>query len=87
MNVLYKNVHTSFPFQFRDPWEWILEIVKDPNLAPNIAWSAQRVFRYDHTTKLFERFVDEPWTAEAFWTVQVSNHIYINIFMTSNMIN
>ncbi|EKM74987.1 hypothetical protein AGABI1DRAFT_132682 [Agaricus bisporus var. burnettii JB137-S8] len=41
VSVLYKNVPTQFPFLFRYPWDWILEIVKDPHLAPNIAWEAQ----------------------------------------------
>jgi hypothetical protein len=69
---MYKNVPFSFPFKFRDPWEWILEIVKDPHIVPNIAWEAQHVFRWDHVLEKFERFVDEPWTAEAFWKAQVS---------------
>ncbi|XP_006461651.1 hypothetical protein AGABI2DRAFT_70673 [Agaricus bisporus var. bisporus H97] len=70
VSVLYKNVPTQFPFLFRDPWEWVLEIVKDPYLVPNIAWDAQRVFRWNHAVEKYERFVDEPWTAEAFWKAQ-----------------
>ncbi|EKM75949.1 hypothetical protein AGABI1DRAFT_45660 [Agaricus bisporus var. burnettii JB137-S8] len=70
VTVMYKNVPISYPFKYRDPWEWILDMVKNPQLAPNIAWEAQRVFRWDHISQRFERFVDEPWTAEAFWEAQ-----------------
>ncbi|KAF7764020.1 hypothetical protein Agabi119p4_8557 [Agaricus bisporus var. burnettii] len=70
VSVMYKNIPISYPFKFRDPWEWILEVVKDPQLAPLIAWEAQRVFHWDHIAETFLRFVDEPWTAEALWEIQ-----------------
>ena len=69
---MYKDVPILFPFKFRDPWEWIIENVKNPHLASNFTWEAQRVFRWDNSLKKFERFVDEPWTAEAFWDAQAS---------------
>ncbi|KAF7776772.1 hypothetical protein Agabi119p4_5165 [Agaricus bisporus var. burnettii] len=70
VTVMYKNVPLSYPFKYCDPWEWILEMVKNPQLSPSIAWEAQHVFRWDHISERFERFVDEPWTAEAFWEAQ-----------------
>lgn len=42
----------------------------DPHLAPYIDWDAQQLFQWDGD--IWEHFVDEPCTANAFWNAQVS---------------
>jgi hypothetical protein len=74
INVLYKNVSQQFEFWCRPLWDWLTNLLEDPYLAPYFEWDARRLSRFDGQT--WKPFVDEPWTAERFWTVQVSNLYY-----------
>jgi len=38
------------------------------------SWDAQQLYKWDGTT--FERFIDEPWTADAWWQFQASRPYY-----------
>ncbi|KAG1868959.1 hypothetical protein DFJ58DRAFT_714136 [Suillus subalutaceus] len=49
-------------------WEWVLDLLENPLLAPHFAWDAQHVFKHNGTR--FERFYDELWTADRWWDVQ-----------------
>ncbi|KAK0436805.1 uncharacterized protein EV420DRAFT_1281073 [Desarmillaria tabescens] len=51
-------------------WNWILELVKDSTLEPHFVWDATHLSKWNGTT--FERFVNEPWTAQAFWDLQTA---------------
>ncbi|KAG1840639.1 hypothetical protein F4604DRAFT_1598758 [Suillus subluteus] len=48
------EVH-EFEMHYRPLWDWGLDLLRDKYLAPH--------FR-------FVRFIDEPWTADAFWNAQ-----------------
>ena len=54
-------------------WDWILQQVKDPHLAPHFHWDAQHLSKFDGAT--WVRFFDEPWTADKFYDVQVSHSL------------
>ncbi|KAF8066566.1 hypothetical protein FPV67DRAFT_1196119 [Lyophyllum atratum] len=69
ITVPYKDEDRVFEVQFRDPWDWALEIVRSPTLAPRIHWDAVRLFKWSEKIG-WENFVDEPWTAQAFWDAQ-----------------
>ncbi|KAK0434530.1 uncharacterized protein EV420DRAFT_1623783 [Desarmillaria tabescens] len=51
-------------------WNWILELVKDSTLEPHFVWDATHLSKWNGST--FERFVNEPWTAQAFWDLQTA---------------
>ncbi|KAG2092632.1 uncharacterized protein F5147DRAFT_747990 [Suillus discolor] len=47
---------------------WATDLLRDPQLFPHMVFDAQRFSKFDGET--FVNFVDEPYTAEAFWNVQ-----------------
>lgn len=58
----YEVHHTSIT-------DWLSALVTDPYLKDFFVWDAQRLYIYDGHK--FERFVDEPYTANRFWIIQV----------------
>jgi hypothetical protein len=50
-------------------WEWALDLLDTPALAPHFVWDAQRIYKHNGTE--FERFFNEPWTGDRWWDVQV----------------
>ncbi|KAG2108167.1 uncharacterized protein F5147DRAFT_745794 [Suillus discolor] len=49
----------SFDLHYRNLWEWATDLLHDPRLFPHM-----------FNGKEFVNFVDEPYTAEAFWNIQ-----------------
>ncbi|KAK0479793.1 hypothetical protein IW261DRAFT_1419848 [Armillaria novae-zelandiae] len=49
-------------------WTWALELIQNPTLEPHFFWDAVQLSKWNG--KAFERFIDEPWTAQAFWDLQ-----------------
>ena len=47
-----------------------MDLVRNPLLALYFEWDAQRLFKYNGTE--FVRFIDEPWTADRWYEIQVS---------------
>ncbi|KAJ7500378.1 hypothetical protein B0H11DRAFT_2155479 [Mycena galericulata] len=66
--VKYKNIDQPFKMHARPLWDWSLDLIRDPQLAPFFAWDAERRYRFNGTS--FVRFYTEPWTAEAYWETQ-----------------
>ncbi|KAF8156755.1 hypothetical protein B0H34DRAFT_798138 [Crassisporium funariophilum] len=52
-------------------WDWAMDLVCNPLLAPYFEWDAQKLDRFNG--KVFIQFFDEPWTVKRFWEVQVLN--------------
>ena len=48
----------------------MVDLLNNPHLAPHFVWDAERL--YKHNGAEFERFYDEPWTADRWWDIQVS---------------
>jgi hypothetical protein len=70
ISAVYKKDDTrTFDFWSRSLWDWAIEQVTDPFLAPHIQWDAQRLFKFDGNKYI--RFVHEPHTADRFWDIQV----------------
>ena len=67
--VPYKNTLPSFEMFACPLWSWTLDLIQDPCLAPCFVWDAVRMYRHNGTS--FVRFWNEPWTANAFWNIQV----------------
>ena len=53
----------------RPLWNWALDLLSDPLLAPHFIWDTQCL--YKHNGVRYEHFIDEPWTADRWWEVQV----------------
>ena len=48
---------------------WLRKLLGDTYIFLNIQWDAQRKYIYNGAT--FVRMIDEPWTADAWWNLQV----------------
>ncbi|KAF8142339.1 hypothetical protein K438DRAFT_1635779, partial [Mycena galopus ATCC 62051] len=58
----------SFNMYARPLWNWTLDLIQDPRLAPCFVWDAVKMYRHNGTS--FVRFRNEPWTANAYWQLQ-----------------
>ncbi|KAI0782698.1 hypothetical protein C8Q75DRAFT_691392, partial [Abortiporus biennis] len=66
---LYKNVAKPYKLWYRPLWDWALDLLHNRHLAPHFIWDAEQLFKYDGSK--FVRFIDEPWTANQWWEIQV----------------
>ncbi|KAG1802204.1 uncharacterized protein HD556DRAFT_1196826, partial [Suillus plorans] len=69
ITVPYKQEECVYEVHALPIWEWALNLLENPLLAPHFIWDAQCV--YKHNGAGFERFYDELWTADRWWDVQV----------------
>ncbi|KAG2120420.1 uncharacterized protein F5147DRAFT_785151 [Suillus discolor] len=53
---------------FRSLWDWGVDLLRHPDIGPHCIFDAQRLSKFDGDS--FIRFIDEPWTADAFWECQ-----------------
>ncbi|KAG2029665.1 hypothetical protein BDR03DRAFT_880244 [Suillus americanus] len=68
ITVPYKKEQRVFEVYARPIWDWALDLLDNPLLAPHFVWDAQRVYKHNGTN--FERFFSEPWTADRWWDIQ-----------------
>ncbi|KAG1845088.1 hypothetical protein DFJ58DRAFT_717530 [Suillus subalutaceus] len=68
--VTYKKNEQVYEVHARPIWDWALDLLDNPLLAPHFVWDACRV--YKHNGAQFERFFDEPWTGDRWWDIQSS---------------
>ncbi|KAG1768464.1 hypothetical protein EV702DRAFT_1181984 [Suillus placidus] len=68
VKVPYKKEERVFEVHARPLWDWALDLLDNPLLAPHFVWDAQRVYKHDGTD--FVRFFDEPWTGDRWWDIQ-----------------
>ncbi|KAI6107526.1 hypothetical protein EDD17DRAFT_1776127 [Pisolithus thermaeus] len=66
--ALYKGEDFTFPVYAQSLWEWALDLLSNPLLAPHFTWDAQRLFKYDGSK--YKRFYSEPWTGDCWWNIQ-----------------
>ena len=69
MTIPYQNTNFEFDVWTRSPKAWLRELLGDNFIFPHIEWDAQRKYQFNGAT--FERIIDEPWTADAWWDIQV----------------
>ena len=65
----YKNEERTYNLYARSIWEWALDLLQNPQLAPHFVWDAQRLYKHDG--EKYERFFGEPWTGDRWWDIQV----------------
>ncbi|KAI6042277.1 hypothetical protein EDC04DRAFT_2564564 [Pisolithus marmoratus] len=64
----YKGEGVMFQVHARPLWDWALDLLQNPSLAPHFVWDAQRLFKHDG--EKYERFYTEPWTGDRWWDIQ-----------------
>ncbi|KIK74298.1 hypothetical protein PAXRUDRAFT_791186, partial [Paxillus rubicundulus Ve08.2h10] len=82
VTVPYKGEDIMFPLHVCPLWEWALDMLTNPLLAPHFVWDAQRLFKHDgqevgvlvleFTVLCHKHFYTEPWMGERWWDVQAS---------------
>ncbi|KAG1769707.1 hypothetical protein EV702DRAFT_1181706 [Suillus placidus] len=66
--VPYKKEERVFEVHACPLWDWALNLLDNPLLAPHFVWDTQRVYKHDGMD--FVRFFDEPWTGDRWWDIQ-----------------
>ncbi|EIW75603.1 hypothetical protein CONPUDRAFT_65807 [Coniophora puteana RWD-64-598 SS2] len=75
IHLEHKKDDIELKFMARDMWKWSLNLLSNEQLAPHFVWDAQRVYKHNGDLgpeSKYVRFIDEPWTADRWWDVQVS---------------
>ncbi|KIJ35457.1 hypothetical protein M422DRAFT_180706 [Sphaerobolus stellatus SS14] len=67
---MFKGKLRVFKFEYRDPWQWLLDIVTDPMLSESIMWYP--VEKYLHHNGRICRIYDELNTGSRWWNIQDS---------------
>ncbi|KAH6871585.1 hypothetical protein BKA70DRAFT_1130952 [Coprinopsis sp. MPI-PUGE-AT-0042] len=68
ITVPYRDEDYKFDVWAFDLWDWVLQLLHDPVYISQMRWDALRLFHHNGHT--FERFINEPWTANQWWQVQ-----------------
>ncbi|KAG1864594.1 hypothetical protein C8R48DRAFT_747876 [Suillus tomentosus] len=68
IRVPYNGVDQEFTLYYWDLRDWACDLLRDPYLGPQFTFNAQHLSKFDGNT--FVIFIDEPWTADAFWEAQ-----------------
>ncbi|KAG1756385.1 uncharacterized protein EDB91DRAFT_1076431 [Suillus paluster] len=69
IKVPYKKEQQVFEVHMRPLWDWALDLLDNPLLAPHFIWDAQHI--YKHNDMDFEHFFNEPWTGDWWWEIQI----------------
>jgi hypothetical protein len=77
--VPFRGVDQTFLLFHRSLWDWVTDLLQDPQVGPNFVFDAQRLSKFNGEN--FVRFIHEPWTANAFWEYQVG-HFDISIMLS-----
>ncbi|KAJ7056214.1 hypothetical protein C8F01DRAFT_1062415 [Mycena amicta] len=68
VTVRYKNVPHTFEMHVRPLWQWTMDFITDPRLAPYFTWDAEKSYRFNGNK--YVRFIKEPWMADEYWDLQ-----------------
>ncbi|KAG1728188.1 uncharacterized protein EDB91DRAFT_1239436 [Suillus paluster] len=68
IKVLYKKEQQVFEVHARPLWDWALDLLDNPLLAPHFVWDAQHVYKHNDTD--FECFFNELWTGDQWCEIQ-----------------
>ncbi|KAG6370447.1 hypothetical protein JVT61DRAFT_12066 [Boletus reticuloceps] len=64
----YQKELKTFEVHVRPLWDWALDLLNNPLLAPHFVWNAQHLHRHDGEE--YKRFYTEPWTGDRWWDIQ-----------------
>ena len=80
IKVPYREQIESFDLFYHPLWDWVRELLLDPNVVSKMEWHAQCQFRFDEANGKWKRFISEPWTANRWWKIQVSSTCYLDVY-------
>ena len=69
LTIPYQNQELEFDVWMSSLEAWLWKLLGDTYIFSNIQWDAQRKYIYNGAT--FVWMIDEPWTADAWWNLQV----------------
>ncbi|KAG1808053.1 uncharacterized protein BJ212DRAFT_1485330 [Suillus subaureus] len=67
--MMYEDKSWDFEVHYWDLWEWAADLLRDPCLFLHLTFDAQHLSKFDGEN--FVWFIDEPYTADAFWDLQL----------------
>ncbi|TFK61559.1 hypothetical protein BDN72DRAFT_438464 [Pluteus cervinus] len=70
IDVEYDGDKLKFDFWCRPLWDWLTDILENPQLAPLFTWDAVELSKFDAESEEWVRFVHEPWTGDRWWNIQ-----------------
>jgi hypothetical protein len=83
--VKYLGHEATEDFWHCNLWEWAVDMVVNPLLAPHFVWDACELSKFNGEE--FVRFIHEPWTADRLWEVQVFQYFLFQLwFAYSNAV-
>ncbi|KAI6006711.1 hypothetical protein F5J12DRAFT_720979, partial [Pisolithus orientalis] len=59
----------EFKMYYHSLWDWACNLLKDSGVGPYFVFDAQHLSKFNGTSSV--HFINEPWTANKFWDVQV----------------
>ncbi|KAF9059913.1 hypothetical protein BDP27DRAFT_1495856, partial [Rhodocollybia butyracea] len=69
--VPYRNSEPEpYELHYRPIWDWLQELLLDQKIVSQMQWDAQRLFKFDAKTQTWKRFIEEAWSANAWWEIQ-----------------
>lgn len=76
----YRGEVRQFEFFAREIWDIAKDLIGDRVLAPHWSWDAMRLEKWNAKDATWERFYDEPVTADGIWDAQVC-YAYVYSFV------
>lgn len=71
IEVPYKKEMRSYLLHFWPIWNWVEDILRNPNIVSRFTWDSCQLYKYNKISKCYTQFINEPWTADRFWELQV----------------
>ncbi|KAG1793231.1 hypothetical protein EV424DRAFT_1475677 [Suillus variegatus] len=68
ISVPHQGEAHEYKMYSRCLWSWALDLMRDSRFASHFTFDAQHLYKFNGAR--FVRFIDEPWTADAFWDAQ-----------------
>ncbi|KAJ7892470.1 hypothetical protein B0H14DRAFT_2560177 [Mycena olivaceomarginata] len=66
----FQGTTYKFEFQYRDPWQWMVDLLSDPTLTEHIHWYPAQKFVCKDGVEI--RLFDEAYTGNKWWNIQNS---------------
>ncbi|KAG1888363.1 hypothetical protein F4604DRAFT_1877444 [Suillus subluteus] len=68
LSVPFEKEVYKFDMHYHPLFNWALDLLRDQRLTPHFVFDVQRLSKFNG--ERFVHFIDEPWTADAFWNAQ-----------------
>ena len=78
--IHYKKCDLEFDMYTQPLWDWALDMLQDPLLAPHFIWDAQHLYKHNGTR--YKCFIDDPWTADCWWRIKVCTLAFVVVIVS-----